>query len=121
MHISRLTLLIVPLVLSCAWRPISAPVTSPAIPVTESECLARGGTWDIFGFPVPDKPKSCGRIKATDSGKVCNDSSQCQGLCIAPAPFEAGSKVTGTCSEYLEEFGNVYSVERGIVEYWNID
>ena len=41
---------------------------------------ARGQRW---GFPCTDKLEDCD-LKAMDSGKVCTDSKQCQGACLAP-------------------------------------
>ena len=110
-----LVLLIVPLVISaCAAPRLVAPVAKPAVPQTAVECAARGGDWTTLGVPYPGKPKVCD-LKATDSGKVCSDSSECQGSCVAPDSVASGAKASGTCSAYVSNFGNVKRVEHGKV------
>ena len=69
---------------------------------------------------MPDKPKTCD-LKATDSGKACTDSKQCQGACLAPAGAAAGTAATGSCSPYVANFGNVGLVPNGTVEQVNVE
>jgi hypothetical protein len=102
----------------CARQVVS--VVRPVIPQTETECIAKGGAWTTLGLPMPDKPKTCD-LKATDSGKHCTDSSECQGICLAPQSAQAGSRAAGQCSVYLSNFGNVRQVSGGVVEELNVE
>ena len=121
MHLPRLAFLFLVLAaIGCSRQPNSSAVAKPTIPTTEAECLARGGSWTTLGLPMPDKPKTCD-LKATDSGKTCTDSSQCQGACLAPATAAAGAAATGSCSAYLANFGNVSLVTNGVVEQLNVE
>jgi hypothetical protein len=116
-----LAVTIVPLAASaCAGPKLAATAARPAIPQTAVECAARGGNWTTLGLPYPGKPKVCD-LKATDSGKVCSDSSQCQGSCIAPDSVASGVKASGTCSAYVSNFGNVKLVEHGKVVLLNVE
>ena len=113
--------IIVPLVVSaCAGPRLAATVAKPAIPQTAAECGARGGNWTTLGLSYPGKPKVCDP-KATDSGKVCSDSSECQGSCLAPDSVASGVKATGTCSAYVANFGSVKLVEHGKVVLLNVE
>ena len=98
----------------------AVPVAKPVIPESEAECIAMGGSWTTLGLPMPDKPKTCD-LKATDSGKSCTDSNECQGICIAPESAHAGSRATGQCSVYLSNFGNIRQVTGGVVEELNVE
>jgi hypothetical protein len=98
----------------------AVPVAKPVIPQTEAECIAKGGAWTTLGLPMPDKPKTCD-LKATDSGKACADSNECQGICLAPESAQAGSRTKGQCSAYLSNFGNVRQVTGGIAEELNVE
>ena len=121
MHLPRLAVFSVALALLGCSQPASPPaVVKPTIPTTEAECLARGGSWTTLGLPMPDKPKTCD-LKATDSGKNCSDSKQCQGVCLAPAGVAAGTAASGSCSPYVANFGNVSMVTNGIVEQVNVE
>ena len=116
-----LVLIIVCLVVSaCAGSRLAATVEKPAVPQTAAECAARGGNWTTLGVPYPGKPKVCD-LKASDSGKVCSDSSDCQGLCVAPDSVASGAKANGTCSAYVSNFGNVKRVEHGKVVLLNVE
>lgn len=64
---------------------------------------------------MPDKPKVCDQ-KASDSGKQCTDSTQCEGVCVAPQAAEPGRQAGGQCSPYLLNFGTMTLVEKGIVK-----
>ena len=113
--------IIVPLVVSaCAGTRSAATVAKPAIPQTAAECAARGGSWTTLGLPYPGKPRVCD-LQATDSGKVCSDSSECQGSCLASDSAASGVKTTGTCSAYVSNFGNVKLVEHGKVVLLNVE
>ena len=116
-----LALSIVPLVVgACASSRSVATVAKPSVPRTEAECVARGGTWTTLGIPYPGKPKVCD-LKTTDSGKVCSDSSECEGLCVALDSIASGVKASGTCSAYVSNFGNVKLVEHGKVVLLNVE
>jgi hypothetical protein len=71
-----------------------------------------GGNWTHIG--LPGTPKRCD-LKATDGGKLCTDSSQCQGECMAPAGASEASETKGTCSDYILNFGCARRVENGVV------
>jgi hypothetical protein len=116
-----LVLITVALVISaCAGQRLMATVAKPSIPQTEAECNSRGGNWTTLGLPYPGKPKTCD-LKATDSGKVCSDSNECQGSCAAPDGVANGVKAMGTCSANVANFGNVRLVEHGKVELLNVE
>ncbi len=56
-------------------------------------CLARGGTVrgaGLLGLPVCELP-------FPDAGRACTSRSDCQGLCLVPAPVPRGARVTGAC------------------------
>jgi hypothetical protein len=113
--------IIVPLVVSaCADPRLAATVSKPTIPQTAAECTARGGNWTTLGLPYPGKPKVCD-LKATDSGKICSDSSECQGSCVAPDSVASGAKTSGTCSAYVSNFGSVKLVEHGKVVLLDVE
>jgi len=102
------TLIILGLLFTCS----QTPVVKPDIPQTEQECLARGGNWTHIG--LPGMPKRCD-LKATDGGKKCTDSSQCEGECMAPEAAQEGDTIEGSCSEYILVFGCKRFVEDGRV------
>ena len=93
---------------------------SRTIPATEVSCKEAGGDWISLGIPYPGKPKSCD-LKARDAGYQCSDSKVCEGVCLAPETAPAGARVTGKCSPYVRNFGNIHSVENGVVQDWNIE
>jgi len=106
------------LVSACAQGPFvevetsGAPVVKPNIPENQKECVAKGGHWG--SIVLPGTPPRCD-LKATDGGKICNDSSQCQGECMAPEGEPEGTPLNGTCSEYILNFGCARRVEHGKV------
>ena len=53
-------------------------------------CELSGGKWERIGAADHCNPK------ATDGGKACTDTSQCQGACLV----ESITATAGTCSEY---------------------
>jgi hypothetical protein len=116
-----LVLIIAPLSVSaCANPRLAATVAKPAVPQTAAECSARGGNWTALGLPYPGKPKVCD-LKTTDSGKVCSDSSECQGSCLAPERVMSGTHAVGTCSAHVSNFGNIRLVEHGKVESLDVE
>jgi len=105
---------------ACASQRLVVTVAKPSIPQTKAECDARGGNWTTLGLPYPDKPKMCD-LKTTDSGHACSNSSECQGLCMAPDGVANGLKTIGKCSAYVSNFGNVKRVEHGKAEWLNVE
>ena len=58
----------------------------------KASCEAHGGRWArIFSKEECDYP-------TTDAGRVCHDSVECQGICLAPENAPAGADVEGKCS-----------------------
>ncbi|PIS08979.1 hypothetical protein COT75_03895 [Candidatus Beckwithbacteria bacterium CG10_big_fil_rev_8_21_14_0_10_34_10] len=78
-------------------------------PKDEETCELQGGTWGKIG---PHPVKEC-NLPASDSGKFCTDSNQCQGYCLAQLTQEqlkSGMKgkiikTNGTCSPTLKVIG----------------
>jgi hypothetical protein len=103
--------------------PPSARPTKPviAIPQDQATCLAQGGKWGRIGL----SPKEQCNLPAPDAGKVCNDSSECTGLCLADLSAEEKERVTrqripiqtsGKCSNWVIVVGCVPIVENGQVK-----
>ncbi|WP_143526018.1 hypothetical protein [Rhodanobacter sp. C05] len=89
---------------------------SISVPQTEVECKAHGGNWGALGlFSV-----GC-NVKTTDSGKICSNSNDCQGVCLAPAGSGNGDKAKGTCSAYTADFGRTSRVEHGKAVWLNVE
>lgn len=53
-------------------------------------------------------------LKTKDSGRVCTDSSECEGYCRAPGSAVAGSKVSGFCSKYQQKSTDYQEVVGGV-------
>ena len=83
-------------------QPTAGPVVPPD---NEQDCLEQGGTWGPQGLA---QTEMCD-LPATDAGKPCTDSSQCQGLC-----FASDTPSTGTCSPRTLNFGCHDVMEDGI-------
>ena len=121
MHMRQLIIFFVAVALVGCSQPATHPTAvKQVVPKTEGECLARGGSWTALGLPMPDKPKTCD-IRTTDAGTNCSDSSQCQGICLAPAGALNGVAATGKCSPHVANFGNVGLVAHGKVEQINVE
>lgn len=56
-------------------------------------CERSGGAWGRFGLMEVDQ---C-NLPTTDANKVCNDSSECEGVCYTDAPAPKGTKTNGRC------------------------
>ncbi len=95
-------------------------VTKPAIPTSETACVARGGQWTTLGLSYPGKPKVCD-LKASDAGAVCTDSDSCEGVCLAPEGVAVVARATGQCSAYLINRGNLTTVEKGRAQTLNVE
>lgn len=88
--------------------------TATSTPVQSAEasaCAARNGTMRQVG-----KLQSwqC-VINFTDAGKICTDSSQCQGSCLGGAATDMtpGTATTGVCQANSNRFGCTTPVENG--------
>jgi hypothetical protein len=92
----------------------------PTIPTSELECKARSGDWITLGLPYPNKPKVCD-LKATDARVKCDDSKDCEGVCMAEESAQIGSKASGQCSPYVLNFGNLRLIKSGVVELLNVE
>jgi hypothetical protein len=98
-----------------AMPPLLVPDTSSAVPTpttlpagqpvtSKEECLALGGTWGPQGMLQLDM---CD-LPTTDAGQPCNDSSQCEGMCLAGDTPEVGA-----CSPTTLNFGCFPIMEGG--------
>jgi hypothetical protein len=76
---------------ACASKP--QPVKKPDVPKSEQECVARGGQWILY----PMGQFYFCSISAADAGKLCTDSSECEGDCEAVSAA-SGKPVHGECS-----------------------
>ena len=99
---------------------LGAEVQKPVIPKSVAECVRAGGDWTVLGLPYPNKPKMCD-LHTTDKGKSCTDSKECQGICEPPEGAADGTSASGTCSEYVSNFGNVRRLKDGKVESLNVE
>ena len=85
--------------------------------IEKEECEDNGGFWETevrgpFGsFEGYLENPYCRLPKFSDYGKVCNDSSQCQGACLYPyselvyqgdGTYETKYNVSGVCDKWLE-------------------
>lgn len=68
-------------------------------PRTADACAEQGGMWAAG----PDGVFRC-NPRATDAGRACLDSSECQGRCLA-LPQAAGAEPLGQCSGYVRADG----------------
>ena len=89
----------------------------PSIPTTESGCKEMGGNWGPLGISGTLR---CD-VKTTDAGRTCKDSRECQGSCVAPDGTAAGARITGSCSAYVANFGNVIFVTDGVADPYDVE
>lgn len=73
----------------------------------KDDCLKRNGMWVKQGL---SGEKNC-NLPASDAGKICTSSDQCQGRCIG----ESVAVTSGKCSDYQKVFGCHPFVENGLV------
>jgi len=64
---------------ACAAKPKAPIISKPILPKTEESCIARGGEW-IFAGPQ-NVAKYC-FLQASDAGKKCKTSNDCQSECV---------------------------------------
>ncbi|MEI7511396.1 MAG: hypothetical protein WCJ84_04530 [Candidatus Peregrinibacteria bacterium] len=79
-----------------------SPTNTPKPLSKAAQCKAKGGIWsegenDHIG-------ESCA-IPATDTGKTCADSDECQGFCLPPdnKKHSPNEKMKGICSKWQDE------------------
>ena len=65
------------------------------------KCEAKNGVWQIWGL---SQEESC-NIRASDVGKICGDSDECEGLCIDSCLGPECIDYIGRCSEFRNYFG----------------
>lgn len=90
------------------------------VPDTKASCEAAGGTWAAFGISPIEKCV----LPASDAGKECSDSSECEGSCIAELSKEDNDKVSrgeavpakGKCTSSKSVFGCFPIVTQGKVD-----
>jgi hypothetical protein len=89
------------------------------IPGTKLACEQAGGRWGPAGL----FPKPICRIPTHDAGRVCADTGECEGLCLAaltPAQRDLLNKrqklqILGKCTPYAPMFGCMAIVKAGFV------
>lgn len=75
-------------------------------------CVSQGGDWKrlgLLGLWQCERPWP-------DAGRVCRDSSDCQGECLAPAGSAIDQAVSGQCSAVTPLFGCHARVTAGRAE-----
>ena len=81
----------------------------------QERCVAEGGSVEhrgMFGSPMCVKPYP-------DAGRVCTDSSQCSGACLAesePGILSVESGATGQCQADSAAFGCFGEVQQGRID-----
>jgi len=89
------------------------------IPRTKLACEAAGGRWGPAGL----FPKPICRIPTHDGGRICGDTGECEGLCLAaltPAQRDLLIKrqklqLLGKCTPAVPLFGCMAIVKQGFV------
>ena len=87
------------------------------VPNTKEECLQKGGTWKR---PGPRPTEEC-NLPTKDSGKTCESSNVCEGVCLADltsAQLSQGMRgrmfqTKGQCSNVIKIYGCHGYVYRG--------
>ena len=65
---------------NAAATPTARPTKSVTdIPKDQATCEAQGGKWSRIGLA----PRESCNLPTLDAGKVCSDSSECEGACLA--------------------------------------
>ena len=113
-----------------------APLYPTPAPEELEACLEKGGKWDVLGKIGP----GC-NLPTGDGGKVCQDSDECESLCLADTEEvtkeEAGvlvpdqdridqlnsqeDRISGACSSWQRNFGCSVVVEDGTYQEICID
>ena len=92
----------------CAPPPKIDKTKLPPLPETKEACLAQGGKWGRLGISEFEK---C-NLKTSDAGKICNDSSQCEGSCLGNSTYSK----SGKCSDWRITVGCYYFIYDGKVD-----
>ena len=96
-------------------------ITATAVPITKESCEALGGKWEKIGLASEE---SC-NLPTSDAGKVCSDSSECEGSCLAELTADDLDKISqqgkvvyteGKCSPWRITAGCNAFVTDGKVE-----
>lgn len=92
----------------------SLPLVQQAYSIeTEKVCLREGGEWKKVGR---QQANAC-VLPASDAGKACQNSDECEVACVAEnSQVKAGKKVQGVCLESTNLFGCRAYISKGIVE-----
>lgn len=90
-------------------QPGAVAKKAPAVSGEEKACTARGGQWLRDGL----RGQLLCRIPNRDAGRSCQNNSDCQGRCFAPAGTPVGESVQGKCSPHKPYFGCYAQVEAG--------
>ncbi len=77
-------------VLIFVWSGI---ILAGGTPRDQGSCERLGGTWGRFGLMEIDQ---C-NMPTTDANKVCNDSSECEGVCFTDTHARKGTETNGQC------------------------
>jgi len=110
MRLERLQALAVgsPPAASCDPNENPAEPTESGVNIgSRADCVAAGGTWQVWGDLPPGAASSC-NLKARDAGDECCDGAQCEGVCIDCADEDC---TVGTCSQFRRFFD--------CARYWN--
>lgn len=103
--------------------PIKSCGSHLQIPHTQLDCEQAGGSWGRAGL----FPKPICKIPTHDGGRLCADTGECEGLCLAaltPAQRDLVKKwtggrqklqVLGKCTPYAPIFGCMAIVREGFV------
>ena len=106
------------------WQKVSCTAVATNItaqfPTDQASCESVGGIWGVFDLTDTER---C-ILPTSDAGKICTDSSQCEGPCIANITQEQYSALietqvpisaTGYCSSWMTSAGCNAYVEDGMV------
>lgn len=108
----------------CGMEPSNANMR---IPSTPEACANQGGHWGLIGiFPTP----VCS-LPTRDAGRICADSGECEGLCIAELSSEERDRLMhnhrtnvdmrivrgGKCASHIPVVGCHAKVELGVVRH----
>jgi hypothetical protein len=81
------------------------------VPKDKETCEQKGGTWKKIGI----SPREECNLPTQDAGKVCENSKDCEGVCITEAKTLTGkkTKTKGQCSAWIKVVGCHGYVYRG--------
>nr|CAS02912.1 putative integron gene cassette protein [uncultured bacterium] len=113
---NRLILLLITSAFTSGCATQGPDVKKPGVPIwsrpsaaSEAGCREIGGHW----FHSRSGEDFCD-VPATDAGRVCRDSSECESRCVASNDIEPNTKVVGHCDQWHFSVGRcVNRVVRG--------